>query len=49
MGEVDRKHRALRCPKCGEDLKGEEENYAFVYVCEPCGIIILDLKIKLKK
>jgi tRNA(Ile2) C34 agmatinyltransferase TiaS len=49
MDEVDREVRTLICPRCGGTLKGRGEGYAFVYVCDECGIIILDLKIKLKK
>jgi transcription initiation factor TFIIIB Brf1 subunit/transcription initiation factor TFIIB len=37
----------MRCPRCGRELEGREERYATVYVCEPCGIIVLDLKLKL--
>jgi len=34
----------LRCPVCGEILRGRFERYGVVYVCEACGVIIIKVK-----
>jgi predicted RNA-binding Zn-ribbon protein involved in translation (DUF1610 family) len=39
----------MHCPRCGKRLWKHESSYAYVYVCERCGIVILDFKLKLPK
>lgn len=31
----------LRCPKCQKRLRGRRVTYGTVYVCVPCGLIII--------
>jgi len=37
----------MNCPRCHEELEATDERYAYIYVCEKCGIIIMDMKIKI--
>lgn len=40
----------LKCPKCGDELPLREDTvYSYVYVCQYCGIIVLDIKLKCEK
>jgi DNA-directed RNA polymerase subunit M/transcription elongation factor TFIIS len=31
----------MKCPECGTKLRGRKARYGMVYVCEPCGIMII--------
>ena len=38
----------MNCPRCHENLEATDDGYAYIYVCEKCGIIIIDTKSKIK-
>lgn len=38
----------VNCPKCDGVLHPEDDRYALIYTCEPCGIQVLDYKTKIK-
>lgn len=36
----------MKCPKCGDELPlRDDTGYGYVYVCQYCGIIVLDIKL----
>ena len=37
----------MKCPNCQKEMKRDDTFYAQVYVCEECGIVVLDFKLKL--
>jgi hypothetical protein len=33
----------MKCPCCGKRLRGRRAKYGMVYVCQPCGLIIIEV------
>lgn len=45
-GSREREPHRLNCPTCDAELEAVEAPYAWVYVCEECAVMVLDLKLK---